>query len=79
MVVVVRPADAEAVLTGFLHLRRTVAALPVFPLGGEEQVASAVNADLLNCPIYNPISVFESLLSFDQRRRRVRKPRRGED
>ena len=45
MVVVVGPAEAEAVLAGFLDLGGAVAALPVFALGGEEEVAGAIAAD----------------------------------
>src|SRR5213079_2859241 len=46
VVVVVGPANAEAVLTGFLHLGGAVAALPVFALGGEEEIAGVIDAEV---------------------------------
>ena len=45
VVVVVGPAEAEAVLPGLLHLGGAVAPLPVFALGGEEEVAGGVAAE----------------------------------
>ena len=46
VVVVIGPTQAEAILAGFLHLSGAVFALPVFALGGEEQITGAINADL---------------------------------
>ncbi len=48
VVVVIGPAEAEAILAGFLTLGSAVFALPVFALGGEENVAGAIDADFGN-------------------------------
>src|SRR5688572_10237838 len=45
VVVVVRPAEAEALLAGVLDLARFVPSHPVLALGGEEQVAGIVHAE----------------------------------
>src|SRR5437899_2089466 len=45
VMVVIRPAQAQAILAGFLGLGSAVFALPVFALSGEEEIASAIDAD----------------------------------
>jgi len=44
VVIVIGPAEAEAILAGFLGLGSAVFALPVFALGVEENVAGAIDA-----------------------------------
>src|SRR5205823_5336954 len=45
VVVMIGPAKTQAALPGLLKLRSAVAALPVFPLGEEEEVAGEVGAE----------------------------------
>jgi len=48
VVIVVGPAEAQFILAGLLELGGAVAALPVFSLGGEEEVAGPVLADVFD-------------------------------
>src|SRR4051812_44869256 len=46
VMIVVGPAQTQAILSCLLTLSRAVFALPVFALGGEEDVAGAIDAKL---------------------------------
>src|SRR5438067_10565312 len=59
VVVVVGPADAELVLPGLLGLGGAVAALPVFALCAKEQVAGAIDADVMNGRVDQAIGVLK--------------------
>ena len=65
VVVVVGPAEAEPVLPVLLHRAGPVAALPVVALGGEEQVAGAINADGRDGRINQFLGVGKSLASLE--------------
>ena len=46
VMIVIGPADPQAVLPRLLHAGRRVAALPVFALGGKENIARAIDAQI---------------------------------
>src|SRR3954465_1867135 len=45
--VVVRPADAQAILSRLLDAGGSVAVLPVLPLGGEEEIACDAHSEII--------------------------------
>ncbi len=44
--IVIRPAQPELILPGFLHLGGVIARLPKFSLGPEEKIAGEINAEI---------------------------------
>src|SRR5262245_11871301 len=62
VVVVVRPAEAEAILAHLLRPGRPIAALPVVALDLEDDVTGQVAPDLLDDPIQDHLGHVEPLL-----------------
>jgi hypothetical protein len=60
VVVVVAPAQAQAILAGFLDLGGAVAALPEFAFGGEEKGAGLVGAEVTDGQVDQGIGVAEA-------------------
>src|SRR2546430_1587148 len=62
VMIVIRPAKAELVLPRLLHLRRAISPLPVFALGGEEEIARQIATEICDGVVDQLVNAREAVV-----------------